>query len=73
MIDKNIFGAFDINKNFSFVMNPSYFYNLDDTHFGLLIKIKTQRAIIISKEEITMIKKLSEEELDLFFELKEIL
>lgn len=75
MKGKNIFGSFDINKDFSFIINPAYFYNNDDTHFGLLIKIKTQRVVVISKEEIIMIinRKLSKEELNLFFELKESL
>ena len=41
MKEKSIFGAFDINKDFSYVINPNYFYHGDDTHFGLLIKIKT--------------------------------
>ena len=60
-------------NNYRLIDNPLYFIYGNENDKYILIDIKRQSSVSLSEEDYKEIKKMSEEELDLLFELREIL
>ena len=60
-------------NNYRIIDNPLYFIYGNENDRYILIDIKRQSSVSLSEEDYKEIKKMSEEELDLLFELREIL
>ena len=60
-------------NNYRIINNPLYLIYGNENDKYILIDIKRQSSVSLSEEDYKEIKKMSEEELDLLFELREIL
>ena len=60
-------------NNYRLIYSPLYFVYGNENDKYILIDIKRRSSVSLSEEEYKEIKKMSEEELDLLFELREIL
>lgn len=70
---KDINCNYSLYNKYSLILNPLYIIYGDEIDRYILIDINKRSSISLSQEEYNEIKNNSEEELDLFFELKESL
>ena len=60
-------------NNYRLINNPLYFIYGNENDKYILIDIKRQSSVSLSEEDYKEIKNMSEEDLELLFELREIL